>query len=110
MYSFAGPRAGNVAFSGNFNQNVAVAWRIVNTEDIVTTLPIPTPVLAKGSHALTPFGTVLKLLPSLDYERVGSAVSFTTHKGTIEGNHMMDTTIAALNASQDAPSRTAASV
>lgn len=102
MYSFAGPRAGNPAFAGNFNKNVAIAWRIVNTEDIVTTLPIPTPTLDNKPHAVSKFGTALSLLPSLDYEHVGIAVSFTTHKGSIADNHLMPVYIEALNASESA--------
>src|SRR5256885_868415 len=39
MYNIASPRVGNAAFAGKFNSNgqVAASWRIVNTEDIVTT-------------------------------------------------------------------------
>src|SRR5579862_6635780 len=42
MYTFASPRTGNVDFANKFNQNVQVRWRVANTEDLVTTVPLAT--------------------------------------------------------------------
>ena len=96
MYSFAGPRVGDLAFADKFNQSVAAAWRICNTEDIVTTVPLATPDLFAGSHPHSPLGMILMLARDLNFEHVGVPVSFTTHKGTILDNHQMPVYVAAL--------------
>ena len=99
MYSFAGPRVGDLAFAAQFRKSVAVAWRLVNTEDIVTTVPLATPhLLVDGLPALK-FFLLLKSIPPLNYEHVGTPVVFTTHNGSIEGNHGMYQYLEALNAS-----------
>jgi hypothetical protein len=56
MYSFAGPRVGDLPFAAEFNQRLSVAWRVVNTEGIVTTVPIATPDLFSSENPHTPFG------------------------------------------------------
>lgn len=94
MYSFAGPRTGDRPFAGQFNGKVKAAWRVVNTEDIVTTVPLATPELAAGKP--TAFAMMLALAHRLDYEHVGTAVSFTTHNGSIVANHDMKVYQAAL--------------
>lgn len=98
LYSFAGPRVGDRAFAAGFNNRVAAAWRIVNTEDIVTTVPLATPVLSSGTVPHNPFGFLSSLGQNLNYEHAGKAVAFTTHTGSIAGNHDMQVYIAALNA------------
>jgi hypothetical protein len=99
MYSFAGPRVGNIAFATQFNASIAAAWRVVNSEDLVPTLPIATPELFPDEHPHTPLGMMLMLAHDLCYEHVGVQVSFTTHKGTIPGNHAMLVYQAAVQAS-----------
>lgn len=99
MYSFAGPRVGDLAFAAQFNRRVVLRWRIVNTEDIVTTVPLATPVLFPDEHPHAAFGIMLMLARKLAYEHVGVPVSFTTHKGSIPANHAMQVYIDALNAS-----------
>ena len=96
MYSFAGPRVGDLDFATQFNGQVALAWRIVNTEDIVTTVPLATPVLAAGSQPHSPISIVLALAQGLNYEHVGVPLCFTTHKGSIPANHAMQVYISAL--------------
>jgi hypothetical protein len=83
MYSFAGPRVGDLAFASEFNKNVAAAWRIVNTEDIVTTVPLATPALS-ASRPDGAFALLMKTSPQLNYEHVGVAVCFTTHTGRLK--------------------------
>lgn len=102
LYNFASPRTGSPAFAAQFNQKVAVAWRTVNTEDIVTTVPISTPTLAVGKPAHGLFGVLIGLAPKLDFEHIGSSVNFTTFNGSILGNHQMETYIGALNAAKAA--------
>jgi len=99
MYSFAGPRVGDLDFAAEFNQRVAVGWRIVNTEDIVTTVPLATPELFSSDVPHSPLGMVLMLARHLNYEHVGTPVNFTTHNGTIPANHAMQVYLNALKVS-----------
>jgi triacylglycerol lipase len=99
MCSFAGPRVGDLDFAAAFNRQVAQAWRIVNTEDIVTTIPLATPSLFSDKSPHQAFSIMLMLSRKLDYEHVGIPVSFTTHKGSIPANHSMQVYSDALKAS-----------
>lgn len=99
MYSFAGPRVGNLDFAAEFNRRIAVAWRTVNTEDIVTTVPLATPDLLVPNQPHTPLSMMLMLSMNLNYEHIGTPVSFTTHKGSIPANHAMQVYINAIKAS-----------
>jgi len=96
LYNFASPRVGDRSFASRFNTSVGTRWRIVNTEDIVTTVPMATPELASSSSPNSPLGMFLMLAHHLDYEHVGDAVTFTAHYGSIVANHHMSTYIAAL--------------
>ncbi|HVI06998.1 MAG TPA: lipase family protein [Candidatus Binatia bacterium] len=96
VVTFGGPRVGNPQFAKAFNQRVPSTLRIVNTEDLVPTLP----------PASTCFGTSRKRLrvtssfwghlaqhwgnDDFDYEHVGTILPFTQHAGSIPGNHSMD--------------------
>ena len=99
MYSFAGPPVGDLAFAAEFNRRVAAGWRVVNTEDLVTTVPLATPELFASGVPHSPLGMVLTLARDLNYEHVGTAVCFTTHNGTIPANHAMQVYINALKVS-----------
>jgi triacylglycerol lipase len=98
MYNFASPRTGNLDFAGQFDRSVKVKWRVVNTEDIVTTVPLATLVLE--STKMNPLHTIFALATHfgerLDFEHVGIPVNFTTHKKSVIGNHQMPTYDAAL--------------
>lgn len=98
LYNFAGPRVGDRAFAAAFNSRVTAAWRIVNTEDIVATVPLATPTFSSGMATISPLSFLSALGQKLDYEHVGDPVAFTTHTGSIAGNHGMPVYIAALNA------------
>jgi triacylglycerol lipase len=102
LYSFAGPRVGDLAFAAGFNSRLAGAWRIVNTEDLVTTVPLATPAFSSGIVPRNPLTFLNNLGQNLDYEHVGSPVAFSTHTGSIAGNHDMQVYIAALNAAAPA--------
>ncbi len=99
MYNIASPRVGNTAFADEFNVNskVTARWRIVNTEDIVTTVPLATPNLGATLPPASPFALLLLPMHQLDYTHVGTAVNFTVNKGAIIGNHDIKTYIAALS-------------
>ena len=96
MYSFASPRVGDRSFASRFNGRVAARWRIVNSEDIVTTVPLATPELLSSPFPHSPLGMFLMLAHHLDYEHVGEVVTFTAHNGSIVANHQMPTYIGAL--------------
>lgn len=96
LYSFASPRAGNREFTRKLNATVPVMWRIVNTEDIVTTVPLASSTVDSKPHSLGAFDLVVHALNRLDYMHVGSSVAFTAHEGSIIDNHKMGTYIAGL--------------
>jgi len=71
LYTFASPRVGDTDFAKNFNGAVPNANRIINTEDIVPTLPLP-------------------VCADTEYCHAGKPICFTFNSGTIVGNHSMD--------------------
>lgn len=90
MYNFASPRTGDPAFATQFNGKVPVHWRIANTEDIVTTVPLATARIdGAGTVKVTAIGLVLARIEGLEYQHVGDAVPFTAQRGSIVGNHDM---------------------
>lgn len=96
MYSFAGPRTGSPGFAGEFNRRIPRAWRIVNTEDIVPTLPLATVELLQIRGVLQ---VIAEFFGKFEYEHVGMPVCFTTQSGSIPANHDMATYLAAIQAS-----------
>jgi predicted lipase len=102
LYNFASPRTGSPSFADTFNQKVATAWRTVNTEDLVTTVPLSTSSLGSGKPPHGILEVLLGKVPKLNFEHVGSAVSFTTFNGSILMNHQMPTYLTALSAAQAA--------
>ena len=89
LYSFASPRVGDPAFARQFNAKLPVAFRIANSEDIVTTVPLATPTLLSTKLPTGLFNTLLVLANRLDYQHVGIPVLFTYHNGSITANHDM---------------------
>ena len=98
MYSLASPRVGNPDFTARFNAQVAAGWRIANTEDIVTTVPLATPNLEVPTLPHHALGILLMLSHELEYTHVGTAVNFTVNHGSIVQNHAIATYRAALAA------------
>jgi predicted lipase len=98
MVTFASPRTGDLKFAQDFDAAVKVKWRVVNTEDIVTTVPLATLVLetvkADMLHMVVALATHLG--QKLDFEHVGVPVNFTTHNQSVIGNHDIKTYIDAL--------------
>ncbi len=97
MYNIASPRTGNTEFAAAFNANglIKARWRIVNTEDSVTTVPLATPRLGV-EQGLSALATLVALMEKLDYTHVGTAVNFTVNNSSIIANHDINTYIAAL--------------
>lgn len=92
-YNFASPRAGDPVFATQFDNALGVTtFRVVNTEDIVTTVPLPT-------------------IDLIVFKHVGTPVDYSAEYGSISGNHsMVDSYLYALNhpdapESPDAPER-----
>lgn len=101
LYTFASPRVGNPQFATNF-ENLE-CYRVANSEDIVTTLPVATGQLV-GEEMLEDMtkqqkNTVKSLrrivsrfttsLSTQAYQHVGEPLYFTKHKGYISHNHNM---------------------
>ncbi len=91
LYSFASPRVGNPAFSAKLNAAAGAKWRMANSEDIVTTLPLATVNVAGGAVGGPLFAMLVALPNKLDFCHVGESVAFTAHNGSIVGNHEMKT-------------------
>ena len=70
LYTFASPRVGDMRFAATLNDQVFNAVRVVNTEDIVPTVP-----LSVGDDLL--------------YCHFGKPICFTENTGTVDGNHSM---------------------
>src|SRR6185312_14526418 len=68
LYSFASPRTGSPSFADMFNQKILTAWRMVNTEDLVTTVPLSTPNLGSGKPAHGLLGVLIGMVRKLDFE------------------------------------------
>jgi hypothetical protein len=104
LYTFASPRTGDSAFAAEFNRNCPDTFRIVNTEDIVNTVPLAaTAISVFNLGGLRPLlqgvGHLKKALAILDgvnFEHVGTPADFTVHKGNIVDNHAIETYLAAL--------------
>jgi triacylglycerol lipase len=115
LYAFASPRTGDPAFAARFNAECPDTWRIVNTEDIVNTVPLAATAVAElnltgldhaareienlrllGPSVARPINRVRSLLDGANYEHVGTPVDFTRHNGSIVANHQIETYLAAL--------------
>ena len=115
LYAFASPRTGDPSFAARFNTECPDTWRIVNTEDIVNTVPLAATALAElnlktlddvageveklpfvGGKLAGPVNRVRSLFNGENYEHVGTPVDFTQHNGSIVANHQMETYLTAL--------------
>ena len=121
LYAFASPRTGNRDFAGKFNVECPVTWRIVNTEDIVNTVPLATAAVKElDLEGLDTAVRVLERFPApagvkqrlervqsiftgANYEHVGTSVDFTQHDGSIVANHDMATYLNALGVKINTP-------
>jgi triacylglycerol lipase len=89
LYSYASPRVGDLGFAANFNPAIPGAWRIANSEDIVTTVPLASPALFGSDFFESLLGRFFDGTPALSFEHVGTPVYFTSHGGDIAANHEM---------------------
>lgn len=88
-YTFAGPRVGNAHFAAFYNGLDVLTYRVVNTSDVVPSVPLPAPLDI----------TVLDRQISLGgdvFTHVGEQISFTDQRGNITDNHILTTYAAAL--------------
>jgi hypothetical protein len=89
-YLFASPRVGSIAWADKFNAKMHNIYRIVNTEDIVPTMPLP---------AAT--GILSKVFGRLTFKHVGKPVCFTVNTGDAVDNHRMETYMNSLHLIED---------
>ncbi len=68
-YNYASPRVGNPDFTNTYNGNGVLTFRVVNTCDVVPTVPL----------------AALELL----YKHIGTPIDFTGQYGSIGGNHSL---------------------
>ena len=68
LYSFASPRVGNAAFADIINKE-STAFRVANTEDIITTLPLP-------------------IVGKTIYEHTDTCISFSMNLNNYTKNHI----------------------
>ena len=71
-YNLASPRTGDPKFAAAYNANKVETYRVVNTCDIVPTVPL---------------SVTSKDLPLPIYQHVGVPVDFTAQYGSIVNNH-----------------------
>lgn len=82
LYNFGCPRVGDNDFATTYNGLPSQkTFRVVNSSDLVTSIPLPVPMLA---------------VPSGYYSHVDTPVDFNMQKNDIGLNHSMDTYVAAL--------------
>ncbi len=75
LYNFGCPRVGDAVFAEKFDNLPDVkAFRVVNTSDLVTSIPLPVEV---------------PILPSGYYTHVGVPIDFTYQSNDVGGNHAM---------------------
>jgi len=68
LVTFGSPRVGNIAYA-NFVNTIGRSWRIYNTEDLITTLPLP-------------------INAGYIYEHLKSSIAFTINFGNYVDNHI----------------------
>jgi triacylglycerol lipase len=82
VYNFGCPRVGDNTFVTAYNALPSQqTFRVVNTSDLVTSIPLPIQI---------------PLVPSGNYSHVNTPVDFTIQENNLGLNHSMDTYIAAL--------------
>lgn len=69
VYAFAPPRVGNNAFANKSAQLLPKAFKIINTADLIPTLPPP-------------------VFPNTTYTHTGTVIPFIRNLGSIGGNHV----------------------
>jgi hypothetical protein len=102
LYTFASPRVGNEHFKDYISTNLHDAYRVINSEDIISAVPLASPrflpednieqIIVESLNTLSdPLLKLLSLLPNLDFYHVGQTIPFTVHKGSILENHIAAT-------------------
>ena len=95
-YTFCGPRAGDPQFADVFKAAELQTWRIINTEDIVPTVPPAAVELSEpnlGMQAITKLNqavTSLVQLSTVGYQHIGYPIAVTFHRDDIADNHSLD--------------------
>lgn len=104
LYSFASPRVGDETFAQKFN--AVSGYRIINSEDLVQSVPLPTTQVVDDATFNTMSSTrkartlwvrgVLETITNgqsaKHYQHVGVPITFTKQTGTVAGNHNLSKT------------------
>lgn len=106
LYTFASPRVGNETFAEHFDTDGITSFRIINSEDLIQTVPLPTTQVAddetlqgmsKVKQArFRSFRALLEVVTGGQtvkrYQHVGVPITFTKQTRTIAGNHNLTKT------------------
>lgn len=108
LYTLASPRVGDQTFAKVFNtpQIPLNSYRIINSEDLIQTIPLPTTQVlddesldGMSQTTKTRFLALKAILETItggqsekQYEHIGIPVTFTHQRGTIAGNHNLTKT------------------
>jgi triacylglycerol lipase len=97
-YTFCGPRACDSTLAAKLDSLGLKTWRIVNTEDIVPTVPPAAVKLVDSSQgglasltALTQSLSAFVKLSPVGYQHIGYPIAASFHRDTVAGNHDLDT-------------------
>jgi hypothetical protein len=106
LYTFASPRVGDETFASYFDTDAIQSFRIINSEDLIQAVPLPTTEIVdeetfrgmsntKKARFLA-FKTFLNAVTSgqaeKHYQHIGIPVTFTKQTGKIAGNHNLTNT------------------
>ncbi|WP_413175821.1 lipase family protein [Anabaena azotica] len=104
LYTFASPRTGNIIFAQAYRLAKIKAWRIANTEDLVTNIPFATLEITDSN--IKDVQRKLNLLRIIlggieadlleEFEHIGGNIAFTINKGSLTDNHAMTTYLNAI--------------
>jgi hypothetical protein len=106
LYTFASPRVGDETFASHFDTDAIQSFRIINSEDLIQSVPLPTteviddetfatmsqPKQARFLAFRTFLNTVTDGQSKKHYQHVGIPITFTKQTGTIAGNHNLTNT------------------
>lgn len=106
LYTFASPRVGDETFASCFNTDTIQSYRIINSEDLIQSIPLPTTEVvdketfeamnelkkARFIAFKTFLNTITNGQSEKHYQHVGISITFTKQTGKIAGNHNLTNT------------------
>ncbi len=101
-YTFSGPRTGDPAFASAFDAANLVTWRVFNTEDVVSTLPLAAPDFEPQTHGLNDsviemaFKLLLRTGADGLFTHLQTPIPLTFNRGNLADNHNLTNLYTAL--------------